>query len=138
MPTVILGGPQEIERSQRIDTLTDRKLLNLTGQASLGESAAIVQEAALVIGVDTGLTHLGTAFGRPTIALLGATCPYLHTESRWTQVIYHPLACSPCKRKPTCEGRYDCMRAIRVDSVYTAARKLIEDATSHANENSAH
>ena len=85
------------------------------------------EQAALVIGVDTGLTHLGTAFARPTIALFGATCPYLTTSNSRTIVVYNQLTCSPCKRKPTCAGRYDCMKAIGSDDVYGTVRRLMEN-----------
>ncbi|MFZ0241201.1 MAG: glycosyltransferase family 9 protein, partial [Desulfobacterales bacterium] len=101
-------------------------ITDLTGKTTLGQAAALVEQAALVIGVDTGLTHLGTAFKRPTIALFGATCPYLSTVNRGTIVVYNRLTCSPCKRKPTCHGRYDCMQAIGTADVLRAARGLLE------------
>ena len=138
LPTVILGGPHDIEDSQNIISITNGPIYNFTGKTSIGESAAIIRDAALVVGVDTALTHLGTAFGRPTIALFGATCPYLSTESHSTQIVYHRLACSPCKRKPTCDGRYDCMQSIRVDTVFEAARNLLEQTDRHAHEHSSH
>ena len=123
---VLLGGPQEAAGGRRIRSLTDVGLVDFTGQTTLGQAAALVEQAALVIGVDTALTHLGTAFKRPTIALFGATCPYLSTSSSRTIVVYNRLTCSPCKRKPTCAGRYDCMRAIGSEDVYRAARRLLE------------
>ena len=35
------------------------------GRTSLTEAAAVIEGAALVLGVDTGLTHMGIAFDRP-------------------------------------------------------------------------
>ena len=122
---VLLGGPQDAAASRRIRSRTEVKIVDFTGQTTLGQAAAVVEQAALVIGVDTGLTHLGTAFKRPTIALFGATCPYLTTSNSRTIVVYNRLTCSPCKRKPTCAGRYDCMKAIGSDEVYRAVRRLI-------------
>jgi heptosyltransferase-1 len=39
----------------------------------LGEAAALLAHASHVVGVDTGLTHLAVALGRPTVGLYGAT-----------------------------------------------------------------
>jgi len=43
----------------------------------LAEAAALMAHAQLVVGVDTGLTHLGAALGRPTVGIYTATRPEL-------------------------------------------------------------
>ncbi|MEO5692301.1 MAG: lipopolysaccharide heptosyltransferase I [Usitatibacter sp.] len=43
----------------------------------LAEAAALIGNAALVAGVDTGLTHLAVALGRPTVGIYTATRPEL-------------------------------------------------------------
>ncbi|PBB20298.1 lipopolysaccharide heptosyltransferase I [Mesorhizobium sp. WSM4313] len=49
----------------------------LVAKSPLADVAAILGRAALVIGADTGLTHLASAFGRPTVAIFLATEPGL-------------------------------------------------------------
>lgn len=44
---------------------------------SLSEMAALIANAWLVAGVDTGLTHLAVALGRPTVGIYCATRPEL-------------------------------------------------------------
>lgn len=44
---------------------------------SIAELAQLMAGAAAVVGVDTGLTHLSAALGRPTVALFCATDPAL-------------------------------------------------------------
>lgn len=44
---------------------------------SLGEAAALLAHSERVIGVDTGLTHLAVALGRPTIGIYCASDPGL-------------------------------------------------------------
>jgi heptosyltransferase-1 len=46
-------------------------------ESALPEVAALLAHAALVAGVDTGLTHLAVAFGRPTAGIYCATRPEL-------------------------------------------------------------
>jgi ADP-heptose:LPS heptosyltransferase len=49
----------------------------LAGRTSLAEMAALVAGAALVICGDTGVGHLATAFGTPSVLLFGPTPPRL-------------------------------------------------------------
>ncbi|TMH46191.1 MAG: lipopolysaccharide heptosyltransferase 1, partial [Betaproteobacteria bacterium] len=44
---------------------------------TLPELASLLSRATLVVGVDTGLTHLAAAVGTPTVALFTATDPRL-------------------------------------------------------------
>ena len=125
LSVVMLGGPNDAGYSRRIESLAKGRLYNLTGQMTLGQAAAVIKTAALVIGVDTGLTHLGTAFERPTAALFGATCPYLRTSSRRTVVLYKQMPCSPCRRRPVCSDEYTCMYDISVDDVVKIVDKLL-------------
>jgi heptosyltransferase-1 len=43
------------------------------GWLSLPEAAALLRDAELCIGVDTGFTHLAAALGTPTVAIFTAT-----------------------------------------------------------------
>lgn len=122
---VLLGGPDDQEAALRIQQGAGSDLRNLTGRTGLGESLAVIEAASLLVGVDTGLTHMGIAFGHPTVALFGSTRPYLETGQAPARVLYNPLPCSPCRRKPTCGGRFDCMRSHHVNTVLTAAAQLL-------------
>lgn len=125
MQPVMLGGPADQAAAQRMASATP-ELINLTGQLKLDESVALIADMQLLIGVDTGLTHMGTALHIPTLALFGSTRPYLHGESPRTKVMYDALPCSPCRRHPTCDGRFDCMRQLTVSRVMTEALALYQ------------
>ncbi|PKN13403.1 MAG: lipopolysaccharide heptosyltransferase [Deltaproteobacteria bacterium HGW-Deltaproteobacteria-4] len=125
---IILGGPGDAERGAEIVRQSGRaQVYSLCGRMTLGQSAAVIEGATLLIGVDTGLTHMGTAFSLPTLALFGATCPYQTTPSPRTRILYDALSCSPCRRKPTCHGQFDCMRALTVEKIVVAATTLLEE-----------
>jgi heptosyltransferase-1 len=124
---VMLGGPADTAAAQRIAQAAPG-LLNLVGQLKLDESVALISLCSRLIGVDTGLTHMGTALRRPTLALFGSTRPYLSGGSPLTHVMYDALPCSPCRRNPTCNGRFDCMAQLTVQRVLDAALALPEAA----------
>lgn len=122
--TVLLGGPADAERAGLIAAQAPGTLA-LAGRLALDDTAALISLGALLVGVDTGLTHMGTALGVPSVALFGSTRPYLDAGSPRTVVLYEALACSPCRRHPTCGGRFDCMRAIEVDAVLRATQQAL-------------
>ncbi len=120
---VIVGGPADQEAAERICAQVPG-LLSVAGQLKLDESVALVARGQLLIGVDTGLTHMGTALRVPTVALFGSTCPYADATAERTQILYDQLPCSPCRRHPTCDGRFDCMRQLTVARVLQAAQHV--------------
>lgn len=126
LASVILGGPEERARGEQLARDAGAPLINLAGSLTLRESAAAIDGARLLVGVDTGLTHIGTAAGIPTVALFGSTRPYLETDSPLTRVLYEALWCSPCRRRPICGGEHSCMRLHRPAQVLAAAQSLLE------------
>jgi len=123
--TVFVGGPE-----RRVDALAlvescQARPVSAVGYTSLVESAALVQDAALVIGTDTGLTYTGLATDTPTIALYGSTDPNWLAEEPQTAVCFHPMPCNPCMRRPSC-AHYDCMQAIDVQEVADTAARLLK------------
>jgi ADP-heptose:LPS heptosyltransferase len=71
---VILGGPGSAERAMAAPLLAALPgAIDLVGAVSLPEAAAVLQQAALFIGNDSGLMHLAAAAGAPTIGLFGPT-----------------------------------------------------------------
>jgi heptosyltransferase-1 len=125
---VMLGGPGDKAHALAITAQTP-EIIDLTGKTSLTQCAAMIAQAMLVIGVDTGLTHLGIAQKTPTLALFGSTRPYLDPAFSQTKVLYSALECSPCRRRPTCHNEFTCMQAHSVDSVFEAAAGLLEVAS---------
>jgi len=124
---VLLGGPTDKEAAERIAAASPG-LINMTGRLKLDESVALIADSQLLIGVDTGLTHMGTALRIPTLALFGSTRPYLRTGTPSTTVMYDALPCSPCRRHPTCDGAFTCMKQLTVARVMEQAMALYQKA----------
>lgn len=126
--TVVLGGPDDREAMERIRAGfrgDPAQLVDLVGTTTLDQAAAILEGAALVVGVDTGLNHVGIAFDRPTVSLFGSNVPFTQPPNPRTRILLHRLPCVPCKGNPTCNGDFTCMRLITVDEVLEAAREVM-------------
>ncbi|NEX16254.1 MAG: lipopolysaccharide heptosyltransferase [Halochromatium sp.] len=133
LPTLMLGGPADVAAARSIlagsaSTGHPAPLLSLVGSTSLLSAAALIERARILVGVDTGLSHMGIAFERPSVLLFGSTCPYTETGSARARVLYHRRDCSPCRRRPTCGGAFSCMREIEVDEVMTSLAELLDPA----------
>jgi heptosyltransferase-1 len=127
LSSVLLGGPGDKPAAGRILNGAQETITSMTGNTTIKQAAAIIKRSSLLIGVDTGLTHMGFALGVPTIALFGATRPYLDTDWMPGKVLYHPHECSPCRRSPTCDDDHTCMKAISIDEVLSAAESLLKN-----------
>lgn len=126
-----LGGPAD--RSEASAMLEGLNVANWVGTHPLGVSASLVSKAKAVIGVDTGLTHMGIAAGVPTVALFGSTCPYTETGRDNVEVIYHNLDCAPCKRRPSCGGAFTCMTGILPSEALEALERTLTRTSAAGN-----
>lgn len=125
-PILMLGGPGDKAAAKAL--AEGSNMINLAGKTSLQAASELIRQSQLLVGVDTGLTHMGHAHQIPTVALFGSTCPYLETDNPDGKVIYHDLSCSPCRRSPSCEGRFDCLREITPSEVMREITLLVNDS----------
>jgi ADP-heptose:LPS heptosyltransferase len=75
-PVMVTGDAGERPLGERVAAgagLPDGAVL--AGRTTLGQLAALVAEADLVICGDTGMAHLATAYGTPSVVLFGPVAP---------------------------------------------------------------
>lgn len=132
IPVVALGSAGELPDELR--GLAGGRVLDLTGETSILESAAVLERARVVICGDTGPMHLAVAAGAPLVALFGPTVrefgffPFRHTHS---VVLERPLACRPCSAHGSSRcplGHHRCLREIRPWEVLAAAAGVLRSA----------
>jgi ADP-heptose:LPS heptosyltransferase len=93
---ILLGAPDEWERSERLRNAWTGQSLNLSGKTSPRISAAILERCGLFIGHDSGPMHLASAVGAPTLGLFSWQNPPGqwfpgHRSWKFTKVLYPPL-----------------------------------------------
>jgi ADP-heptose:LPS heptosyltransferase len=75
-PVFVTGSPSEgplARRLARLARLDDQAVL--AGATDVMDLAAVVAAAGLVLSTDTGIAHLATAMGTPSVVLFGPTSP---------------------------------------------------------------
>ncbi|MCP4621997.1 MAG: glycosyltransferase family 9 protein [bacterium] len=134
---VIVEGPDEKGVAQEIlayVATSSPVVVSLCG--GLGDAAALLEQAQLYVGSDSGLAHLAAAVGTPAVSLFGPAdpervCPY---GQRHLAVLPEKRDCAPCNSYPWqtpfpkvgC-SKPDCMDAITVESVMVNVMKAVRE-----------
>jgi ADP-heptose:LPS heptosyltransferase len=121
------GGEREVNRTVA-DTLTRHGIpaLNYSGRLQLAESAALLADCRLAVGVETSLAHIACAFSVPNIVVLGGGhfgrfMPYSHK----TTAACLPLECFNCEWACPFPDAY-CITGIRPTTITQAVRIALE------------
>jgi heptosyltransferase-1 len=72
---VAAGSQKEKTVVEKIAGLSKAPIVNFAGCTTLPQLAALFEQAALVIGNDTGPTHMAAAMDVPTVVIFGPTNP---------------------------------------------------------------
>ena len=124
---VLVGGPGEREAAAAVNSAARVKCIDTTGN-TVGEALALLSQAALCVGGDTGLVHAARALGTPTVALFGPTAPGRHVFGPRSRAVSLALECSPCSAhgQARCPlGHHKCLRDLDVERVLDACEAAI-------------
>jgi ADP-heptose:LPS heptosyltransferase len=150
---VVSGAPADGLNTNILLGAAERAGVSITrmaGKLTLGQTACLLQTAALVISVNTGVMHMAAALGSPLVALHGPTNP-----KRWGPLSENcvslvptdvPSGVATCYLNLGFEFPFDatvCMSFISVETVLAAAAAVLEkdqkaklrpQAPDHTNE----
>jgi predicted lipopolysaccharide heptosyltransferase III len=101
------------------------------GELGLGAVGALIRQARLFLGNDSGLMHMASAVGTPMVAMFGPTLPHRTGPLDAPGcAIMKPIECRPCRlyyTRDRCErGHNYCMDLIEVEDVWSAATSMLE------------
>lgn len=108
------------------------RIVDLAGELSIGELAALLQGAAALVSNDSGPMHVGAALGTPTIGLFGPETPIMYRPlGARTVAMWEPPVCSPCinvhenKVSNCIHGRPECLVNLTVADVLAETRTVL-------------
>ena len=132
----ILAAAQEQRQTEELFRhLPEERVINLVGQADLTEIAACLKRCDFFVGNDSGLAHLATAAGVPTLSLFGPSRPELYAPwgeyATWVQTpeSFDELTGTPDYDHRTTDSLMD---GLTVDAVEEAASALWRRAQAAA------
>lgn len=127
---LLSGGPADREGNEAlVHSAGLERVRNLAG-VRVGPTARLLERAAVVVSVNTGIMHLAAAVGAPLVSLTGPV-----SAERWGAVarpgrlasLCSPRACAPCLHlgfEYACEDNA-CMREIPAAAVLAAVDGLL-------------
>lgn len=117
IPVFVGGGPLDEHLIADITRLALVPPVTLVGQTTLKQLTAVISEASVVIGGDTGPVHLAAGLGVPTVMLMGPTDA--NRNGPYGQIENAIEANRPCRYcwKRACPKGLDCLAAIHPPQV---------------------
>jgi 3-deoxy-D-manno-octulosonic-acid transferase/heptosyltransferase-1 len=131
---IITWGPGELEGAEAIRALAKSGPEVSPQTNSLLELAAFLERCDLMVTVDSGPMHIGSAVGTPVVAIFGPTdiqvnAPYWQP----VEVVAADIECRPCDEN--CDHAR-CMEAVTPREALDAARRLLARADTSTSETS--
>jgi ADP-heptose:LPS heptosyltransferase len=137
-PVLVLGGPGDKETGEALAAaLPEKSILNGCGLYKLHQSASLVRQCRVLITHDTGLMHMGAAFGKKIISIWGNTIPGFgmypyrsHPSSMQFEV--EGLSCRPCSKigyQKCPKKHFRCMMDQDLEGLAEAANRLFRETT---------
>ena len=123
LPVVILGAPADQFLAKEIKDKLEKPVFDLTGQTTLKELAAVIEQAALFIGGDTGPLYIAEALGTATVSIFGPTDPARHAPIGRRHIVLASQSCKLCYKRD-CSDR-SCMLETTPEQVFKAVVQLL-------------
>lgn len=137
-PIVLVGGKEDFENGDKLEKFFNSPtndlevdegleklnkkavIFNGCGKFNLSQSASLVQQAQVVFGHDTGLTHIAAAFKKTIFSIWGGTVPnnFYPYGTRFFLLENTKLNCRPCSKsgRASCpKGHFKCMKDLVFD-----------------------
>ncbi|MBN2233135.1 MAG: lipopolysaccharide heptosyltransferase I [Deltaproteobacteria bacterium] len=122
------GNERERTAAESIAAAAGRRAA-LWPRTSLPELAALLAEADVAVGGDTGPIHVAAALGTPTVSIYRATDGNRNGPPGDRHIrLQAPRSCSPCLRKH-CDRDTVCARSISPEEVYAAVAGRLDRAS---------
>lgn len=124
---ILLSGTRpEIELVESIRAEMKCESFSLAGQLSIGQFAALISLAPLLVSNNSGPVHIAAAVNTPVVDIYALTNPQ-HTPWRVPhRTLYHDVPCKFCYKSICPLQHHDCLRLVSPEAVVKAALELLE------------
>lgn len=123
--TVLLSGTgPEAELAADVSRVAGAGLL-ITDLPELGDFAAVLAAAPLLLAGNTGPVHVAAAVGTPVVDVYALTNPQHTPWATPSRVLFHDVPCRWCYRSICPEGHHRCVRGVSPQEIVAAALSLL-------------
>ena len=133
---VLIGGPGDETLAQSIVAqLSDSQrtqIEDLVGCYALSELPALLKQLSVLIGVDSGVTHMADALAIPVVCVAGPVdLDEVYQPGEMRVLVHSDLPCYPCSfvfdTPSTCHtNTLGCLKQLNVKEIVYAAKTIID------------
>ena len=129
---VVIGAADEITAAEKCISAWGNNAINLCGKTTPRVSAALLKNATLFIGHDSGPIHLAAAVGTPCVGIYSAR----NMPGQWfpkgknNQLLYNLPECAGCGLEVCIVQQKKCILSIQVDEVVQAVNTILSQQTA--------
>jgi heptosyltransferase-3 len=128
---VITGAPDPIEivMIDEIIKKCAKKPINLAGQLSLKDLAALSQKSRIFLGVDSAPMHIAAAMNTPVVAIFGPSAEYSWHPwcEKYAVVTNTQYPCRPCRIAGCGNGKVsECLETLNPNHVIHKFKELLQ------------
>jgi lipopolysaccharide heptosyltransferase I len=123
----LIGAERERAACEAVAQLAPGAV-NLAGETTLSELAALIRRAAICVTNDSGPMHIAVALDRPVVAVFGPTDPvWAGPYRRGDAVLRAELPCSPCylRQLSRCMHQHACMKDVSTGAVIARMESIL-------------
>lgn len=124
---IFTGSPGEHDLVEHIRGSMDAPSISLVGQLDLGELAALISLAPVLVANNTGPVHVAAAVGTPVVDLYALTNPQHTPWAVPSRVLNHDVPCKYCYKSICPEGHHNCLRLVPPEAVVSATAELLQE-----------
>src|SRR5690606_24022654 len=121
---VLTGSADERPLVAQVAALLRAPSVDLAGQLSLEELAALFEAAPVLIANNSGPAHIAAAVETPVAEPYALTNPQHAPWGVPHRLLFHDVPCRFCYRSVCPEGHHECLRLVPPRVVADAARSL--------------
>ena len=131
---LLVGGGQERELASFFENGRPEAYLNMIGETTIRQCAALMERCSLYFGNDTGLAHIASALNLPAVEIfchpLGGSPTHFYSPNRYgpwntaSSTLQPRIAKNPCVEYCSVEAPH-CIEGVQIEDVRTALRQRI-------------
>lgn len=121
---IFTGHAEERDLIEQAQAEMEMPSFSLAGSLNVGELAALIEGAHILISNNSGPVHIAAAVHTPVVDLYALTNPQ-HTPWRVpARVLNHDVPCRNCQKSICRHAHHDCLRLVEPKQIADAATEL--------------
>lgn len=123
---LVTGGAGEENLAQEIISKLTVPAVSACGRTTIGQTAAIISRAGLVITTNSAALHMAASLGVPAVAVAGSGDPWRDRPDGKTAMLWNEIECGPCSHwECPRKERNKCMNDIKPAEAAARAAELL-------------